>query len=174
MSEHYNVVDPYHYWTVEAINVDLDTKRHPFATLCVNLNNDFNIATVIRNSNAFLTKEVFFYGKKKWDRRGAVGTHHYSHIHHLPEGSDLSALDHYTWVGVDNVPGSVPVEDFDWPDNTLMCFGQEKDGLPPEIIQRCQKVVYISQYGSVRSLNVGCASSIAMYDYTSKYHRKHK
>jgi tRNA G18 (ribose-2'-O)-methylase SpoU len=28
--------------------------------------------------------------------------------------------------------------------------------------------VYIKQYGSVRSLNVGTASGIAMYDYCNK------
>jgi tRNA G18 (ribose-2'-O)-methylase SpoU len=60
------------------------------------------------------------------------------------------------------------MDSFVWPKNTLMCFGQEQMGLPPEIIDRCQNVVYIKQYGSVRSLNVGTASGIAMYDYTSK------
>ena len=73
-----NVIDHYHYWKHEAIIADLDSKRNNFTVLCSNLYNDFNIATVIRNSNAFLAKQVILYGSKQYDRRGTVGTHHYT------------------------------------------------------------------------------------------------
>jgi tRNA G18 (ribose-2'-O)-methylase SpoU len=172
MKDRRNVADFYKYWTKDSINAHLDVNRHKFGILCCNFNNDFNIATTIRNNNAFLAKEVFIYGHKKWDRRGAVGAHLYSRIHHLATEEDLGEIGNYTWIGIDNiegaVEGAVPMDSFVWPKNTLMCFGQEQMGLPPEIIDRCQNVVYIKQYGSVRSLNVGTASGIAMYDYTSK------
>lgn len=51
---------------------------------------------------------------------------------------------------------------------TLICLGQESTGLPQEIIEKCHKLVYIPQYGSVRSLNVGTAAGIAMYDFVRK------
>jgi tRNA G18 (ribose-2'-O)-methylase SpoU len=50
----------------------------------------------------------------------------------------------------------------------FMAFGQEQTGLEPEMLKLCKHLVYIKQYGSVRSLNVGCASAIAMYDYCQK------
>jgi len=168
MEDNRNVVDFYKYWTSDSINAHLDLNRHQFGILCCNFNNDFNIATTIRNNNAFLAKEVYIYGRKKWDRRGAVGTHLYSRINHLPAEEDLEKIKGYVWIGIDNIEGAVPMDDYIWPKNTLMCFGQEQLGLPPEIIKRCQDVVYIKQYGSVRSLNVGTASGIAMYDYTAK------
>ncbi len=72
-------------------------------------------------------------------------------------------------VGVDNLPGAVPIETFEWPkEHVVMAFGQEQTGLTQEVIDLCQHMVYISQYGSVRSLNVGVASGIAMYDYCCK------
>lgn len=160
-----NVSDVYKYWTDEAIKADLDTKRHDFGVLVANVQYDFNIGSVIRNSNAFLAKKVYIYGKKQWDRRGAVGTHNYLHVEYK---KDLEGLGAYEWVGIDNVPGAVAMDDFVWPANTLMVFGQEQTGLPKEMLDRCTKVVYIRQFGSVRSLNVGCASAIAMYDYCSK------
>lgn len=162
-----NIIDPYWYWDTEAIKADLDTKRHPFGVLISNLQNDFNIATVIRNSNAFMAKMVYYYGRRKWDRRGAVGTHNYIHYKHVPEGS-LDEIKGYALVGIDNLPGAEPMDDFVWPENTLMCFGQEQSGLPDCILERCEKLVYIRQFGSVRSLNVGCASSVAMYDWCKK------
>ena len=168
MTDPRNVIDFFKYWTNDAINAHLDTNRHNFGVLCSNLANDFNISTVIRNNNAFLAKEVFIYGRKRWDRRGAVGAHLYSRISHLPEERDLDSIEGYTWVGIDNIEGAVPIDSYKWPENALMCFGQEQHGLPEEVLKRCQDIVYIRQFGSVRSLNVGTAAGIAMYDYTSK------
>lgn len=168
MTDTRNIVDFYKYWTNEAINVHLDTKRHPFGVLCSNIGYDYNISVIIRNNNAFLAKEVYLYGKKTWDKRGAVGTHHYTHVHHLPCKDDLNKIHGYTWIAIDNIKQAIPINEFKWPINTLMCFGQEDTGIPSEILERCQNVVYIPQFGSVRSLNVGTSSGIAMYDYTDK------
>jgi len=88
-----NIIDHYHYWNDDAIKADLNTKRHNFSVVCCNIGNDFNIATVIRNANAFLAKEVIIYGHKKYDRRGTVGTHHYTNFHHVRTIDNLGYLD---------------------------------------------------------------------------------
>jgi tRNA G18 (ribose-2'-O)-methylase SpoU len=49
-----------------------------------------------------------------------------------------------------------------------MIFGQEQIGIPQDVLDMCDDVVYIPQYGSVRSINVGCASSIIMNQYCDK------
>jgi len=169
MSETRNVIDHYWYWPTEAIKADLDKKRHKFSVFASNLYNDYNISGIIRNSNAFLAKKVYIYGSRRWDKRGAVGTHNYIHLEHLSEDFDIASLkSEYTLVGMDNVPGAVPLDEFEWPENPLMCFGQEQVGLPQTTLDLCDHVVYIKQFGSVRSLNVACASGIAMYDYCRK------
>jgi tRNA G18 (ribose-2'-O)-methylase SpoU len=171
MTETRNINDVYWYWKNDAIKADLNRKRHPFAVLCSNLYNDFNIAGAVRNSNAFLAKKVFIYGKRKFDRRGAVGTYHYENIVHLPDlDALLGILPEYTLVAVDDIEGATAIDDFIWPKNTLMAFGQEQVGLPPEIIERAAHTVYIKQFGSVRSLNVACASGICMYDWCRQNH----
>lgn len=167
-----NIIDYYHYWTNEAIKADLDTKRHPFAVLCCNIGGDYNLSTIVRCCNAFLAERIFIFGRKKWDKRGAVGTYNYERITYLPEEEDLDCLKDYTWVGVDNIPSAVPVEDFSWPDRPLLCFGEEQIGLQKSVLDRCKELVYIKQYGSVRSLNVGVAAGIIMQDYTVKYSKK--
>lgn len=167
-----NVIDQYQDLPTEEIKAELDKKRHPFATLCCNLEYNINIGTIVRTSNAFLSEEVFIYGRKQWDRRGAVGTHNYSNLNYIKEESGLDNLSNYTIVGVDNTSQSIPVEKFIWPDRPLMCFGNEKDGLPEEVLKRCENVVHITQYGSVRSLNVACAAAIVMYDFVNKFYEK--
>jgi tRNA G18 (ribose-2'-O)-methylase SpoU len=163
-----NVIDHYAYWRTEAIKAELNTRRHPFGILISNLQNDFNIGTVIRSANAFLAREVIICGRKKYDRRGTVGTHHYENLRWVKE-EDVAALGyHYNLVAIDNVDGAEPIETFKWPTNPLMLFGQEQGGLPSSLLSIAAHKVYIRQYGSVRSLNVGSAASIAMYDWCVK------
>ena len=172
-----NIIDHYHYWTHEAILADLDAKRHNFSVLCSNLHNDFNIATVIRNANAFLAKRVILYGSKQYDRRGTVGTHNYTRFIHAKTLEDLKATlqnlddEHrgITLVGIDNIHNSYPIESYEWRKDThyVLALGQEQLGLPDEVKRMCDKYLYIKQYGSVRSLNVGTASGIAMYSLVS-------
>jgi tRNA G18 (ribose-2'-O)-methylase SpoU len=161
-----NVIDYYKYWTTDAIKADLDLKRHDFTILISNQFHDFNIGTVLRCANAFLAKEVVIWGRKKYDRRGTVGMHHYENLRHVSFTEELSF--DCPVIGVDNVTEAVPVEDFQWPKKCVLAFGQEDVGLPEEFKAICETYVYIKQYGSVRSLNVGVASGIIMQDYCRK------
>ena len=173
MSETRNIIDHYHYWKHDAILADLESKRHNFSVLCTNLYNDFNISTVVRNANAFLAKEVIIYGSRKWDRRGAVGSHNYNRMKYFSEDqfNDLVRyIDSYTVVCVDNIESASTLSEHEWPrvQHTLLVFGQEQVGIPQNILDLADDVVYIPQYGSVRSLNVGTASGIVMHEYCSK------
>lgn len=164
-----NVVDYYRYWETEAVKAHLDARRHAFSVVVWNELRDFNVGTVVRNCNAFLAKRVYLLGRKRFDRRGSVGTYLYEHLVHVERADELPEL---PIVGVDNVEGALPLEDFAWPAGEfLMAFGHEQSGLPPELRERAAQLVYITQYGSVRSLNVGTASGIAMYDYCRKLAR---
>lgn len=164
-----NVIDVFKYWTMDAIKTNLDIRRHNFSILISNEINDFNCGSIIRNSNAFLAKEVIIYGRKQYDKRGTVGTHLYENIKHVRHIDDLEIPADSMLIGVDNIENSVPIETFVYPDrHVIFAFGQEQVGLPKEIIDICEKIIYIKQYGSVRSLNMGVASGIVMYDYCSK------
>ena len=53
-----------------------------------------------------------------------------------------------------------------------MIFGEEGEGISPLLLKNCDYCVNISQFGSVRSLNVGTSSGIAMYDWISKNYKQ--
>ena len=164
-----NIIDHFHYWKTEAIRGYLDERRNPFSILCCNWQNDFNIGGVIRNSNAFLAQQIWIYGRRSYDKRGSVGTHHYENISFVKEIDSIDEIVKTgTLVAIDNVEGAEPIDDFVWPENPIMAFGQEQIGLEPEILERAAHKVYIRQLGSVRSLNVACASGIIMYDWCRK------
>jgi len=73
-------------------------------------------------------------------------------------------------VAVDNIKNARRVDSYPWPKekHVVMIFGQEQVGVPEELLTMAQDCVYIAQYGSVRSLNVGTASGVVMYDYCAK------
>ena len=166
-----NVSDFYKYWETDAIRADLDSKRNSFVTVVERINGDFNFSTIVRNNNCFLGEKVIRCGLKRWDKRGAVGTNHYEHIEY--SDSLVSVIGRYAALGyhivaVDNVDEAVPVNDYQWKEKTVMLFGEEGRGLSNEALRMADDIVYIKQYGSVRSLNVGTASGIIMFDYCSK------
>lgn len=166
-----NIIDFYKYWETEAIKADLDKKRNNFSVLCCNIVGDFNLSTIVRNSNAFLGKEVLIYGKRNWDRRGAVGTQNYTDFKRFRAVDDLDSLKEHVRgchvVGVDNVDGALRIDEYTWPKDkhVVMVFGEEGNGISDDLLDICDDLVYIEQLGSVRSLNVGTASGIAMYSY---------
>ena len=162
----YNVADHFKDKTVEEIKSTLQETANPFAVCMEHLIGDFNFGTVIRNANAFNAKEVFYLGDKKWDRRSAVGVHNYTPVQWLPTVEDFVNLqEKYRIVGVDNVPGSVPIDSYQFVPNTLFVFGEEGVGLTPATQSFCKDIVEIPMYGSVRSLNCGVASGIVMHEF---------
>jgi tRNA G18 (ribose-2'-O)-methylase SpoU len=174
-----NIVDSYKNdrlikWTTELIREDLQSKAFPYAVLMENFQGDFNLSSVIRSTNAFNGREVFFLGNKQWDRRGTVGTHHYTDVKRLKTREELLKLKEiYTLVALENtVPSSVAMADYEWPDNALILLGEEGVGITPETLALCDDFIYIPQFGSVRSLNAAVAGSIAMNDFVTKYNKK--
>lgn len=161
-----NICDFYKYWRHEAILADQDKNRCELIIAAENFVNDFNVSTVIRSSNAFLCKKVYIIGNKKWDRRGAVGMHHYEHLQHVKTLDEvIESHPNHRVVSLDNVPEARNVYTYEWNEKTILVLGQESVGVTSEALKKSEDVIYIPQHGAVRSLNVGSAASIAMAFY---------
>jgi tRNA G18 (ribose-2'-O)-methylase SpoU len=167
-----NVVDRYRYWRREAIVTDLDGRRHDFHVGIENWQHDFNIGSIVRTANAFLAREVHIVGRRRWNRRGAMVTDRYQHIRHHDTVEDLVrwAVDHdIAIIGIDNLPGSVPLETTELPRRCLLLFGQEGPGLSEPARQAAALVCSIAQFGSTRSINAGTAAGIAMHAWIRQH-----
>jgi tRNA G18 (ribose-2'-O)-methylase SpoU len=137
-----------------------------------NWQHDFNIGSVVRTANAFLAAEVHIVGLRRWNRRGAMVTDRYQHVRHHPDAAALVAWADTAGlplIGIDNLPGSVPLETFDLPRDCVLVFGQEGPGLSAEVRAVCTHVLSIAQYGSTRSINAGAAAAIAMHGWIRRH-----
>jgi len=171
-----NVVDRYRYWTVGAVVADLDTRRHPFHVAVENWQHDLNIGSVVRTANAFLAARVHVVGRRRWNRRGAMVTDRYQHVSYH---EDVAALVRWAatadggrrlpLVGVDNLPGAVPIESYALPRGCVLLLGQEGPGLSAAAHEACDVVLSIAQFGSTRSINAGAAAAIAMHSWVRQH-----
>jgi len=176
-----NIIDKYRGWSFNLIKNDLQTNNNNFIVCMDHISYDFNISQVLRNSNAFGAKEMLYVGKKKWDRRGAVGTHNYTDLTYLESPSHLkdhisssyfSSQKPYCLISIEQHPNSHNLYEFDFSllsDYTpCFVFGNELDGITSEIILASDYIIEIPQYGSVRSLNAGSSSAVVL-SYWANY-----
>lgn len=167
-----NVEDRYRYWTHDAIVADLDEHRHDFHVAVENWGHDFNIGSVIRTANAMGAKAFHIVGKRRWNRRGAMVTDRYQHeLHHADVASlaEWAAGEGLPLIGIDNIPGSKPIETYALPQRCVLVFGQEGPGLTPPMQEACVDVLHIEQFGSTRSINAGAAAAIAMHVWVLRH-----
>jgi tRNA G18 (ribose-2'-O)-methylase SpoU len=168
-----NVIDRYRYWNMAAIVADLDEHRHPFHVAIENWQHDLNIGSIVRSANAFAADTVHIIGRKRWNKRGAMVTDRYQHVLHHP---DVAAFVAWTEseslpiIAIDNVPGSVIIETFEFPERCVLLFGQEGPGLSEAAIESADAVVEISQFGSTRSINASAAAAVTMHAWVMQHH----
>jgi tRNA G18 (ribose-2'-O)-methylase SpoU len=169
-----NVIDYYKLWQHDEIVADLDKKRNPFVNVCMNLTGDFSKSSIIRNANAWLAKETWIVGRKRFDARGTVGTHRYEKVKHSTDWQEVFAYlkkDGYTIYAVDNIPEYEPkvLYNISMPEKSAFVYGEEGVGLPAEVIEACDEMIYIPQYGSVRSINVAVAAGVIMNEWVRQH-----
>ena len=167
-----NVVDRFRYWRLDAIRDELDRSRHPFHVAIENLSHDFNIGSIVRTANAMQAASVHIVGRHRWNRRGAMVTDRYQHIDYRTGAEELASWARTRGmpiIGVDNLPGAVPLETFDLPRECVFLFGQESTGLSVAGRDVCSTVVSIAQFGSTRSINVAAAAAIVMHAWIRRH-----
>lgn len=163
-----NVLDRYRYWTVEAIKNDLDAHRVGLHVAIENWQHDLNTGTIVRAANAFNVQVVHIIGRRHWNRRGAMVTDRYLHIEHHASVAEFTAVMHAAdraIIAVDNLSGAEPLATSHLPHDAVLVFGGEGPGLSAELQAVAARMVMIEQFGSTRSVNVGVAAGIVMYEW---------
>ena len=126
----------------------------------------------MRNANAFLAAEVHIVGRRRWNRRGAMVTDRYQHVRHhatLEAFAAWAGEHELPVIGIDNLPGALPIDAYPLPERCALLFGQEGPGLSPAARELATAVLAIRQFGSTRSINASAAAAIAMHSWIREY-----
>ena len=161
-----NVVDKYKGWPHEKIVADLDARGVKLEIAIENLSRDFNMGTIVRSANAFGIRRVHVIGRKQWNKRGAMMTDKYLEVvYHKTVEEFRAAMQPGSIIAIDNVADAVDIRSLEKPQNAVLVFGAEGPGLSDELLAVADHVAAIAQRGSTRSLNVGVAAGIAMWEW---------
>lgn len=168
-----NVRDEFKGKSNEDIQAELNATRTPMVLCLSNEIRDMNLSSCIRSANSFNIDHVVMTGRRNYDRRGAVGAQNYIHVIHNESLESAIAeyrSDGYRVVALEynNQVSMTEVSQYNWEQKTFLLTGEEGRSIPDNILTEVDDVVYIPMMGTVRSLNLASAASIAMYDYHSK------
>ena len=170
-----NVIDKYRYWYLDEIKKDLAKNSLPIQIAVENFQYDFNIGTIVRNANAFNVLAVHIIGRKHWNKRGAMVTDRYLQVYYHKTVDEFNkAVQGWNIIAVDNIKGATKLQEFIFPKNPVLVFGAEGPGLSQEMLNIASSTIAIEQYGSTRSLNVGVASGIILYEAVQPLNHSHE
>ncbi len=173
-----NLIDELKGLPNEVVKARLDETRNSLEVAIENVSHDFNVGTIVRSANNFNVARVHIIGKKKYNRRGAMCTDKYMEILYwasLEEffmdqrrrGREVVAIEN-------NTERARPLSKMKFKAETTLVLGGESDGLSAEfltvpteqnLMMGADEVRYIESFGSTRSVNVGVAAGIAMYEW---------
>ena len=167
MEDTRNLIDEYKGLTNEQVFDELEKTRTPLEIAIENVEHDFNIGSIVRTANSFNVSKVHIIGKKKYNRRGAMCTDKYLEIIHHPTMEDfLKTQKGRELVAIENnTPRAKELHSKQFISSTTLIFGSENNGITPKLLDRTHDVRFIESFGSTRSVNVGAAAAIAMYEY---------
>ncbi|PNI55206.1 TARBP1 isoform 5 [Pan troglodytes] len=72
----------------------------------------------------------------------------------------------YTIIGVEQTARSLDLTQYCFPEKSLLLLGNEREGIPANLIQQLDVCVEIPQQGIIRSLNVHVSGALLIWEYT--------
>ena len=133
-----------------------------------------NQAAILRSAEAFgVQNVVVIEGKQPFQPAKGVtqGAHKWLTIRRMPGIQDtIDAL--HAWgfqvYATDLGEGARPIEAIGLARPTAILFGNEKEGVSREALERADGRFYIPMAGFVQSFNVSVAAAIALYELTRR------
>ena len=127
-----------------------------------------NVGTLWRSAAILGADFIFTIGDRYTKQcSDTMSTPRHIPLYHYGDGEDF--FNHVPCgckvVAVELCDGSIPLDKYYHGERCIYLLGAEDDGLPPEVLARCDDKVQI--YGEY-CLNVAVAGSIVMYDRITK------
>lgn len=161
-----NVTDEFKGLPHDTIVRRLDERGVELEIAIENLERDFNMGTIVRSANAFGVRKVHVVGRRQWNKRGAMMTDKYLEVvYHESAEAFKQAVQSRIVIAVDNIAAADDIRLASKVQQAVIVFGAEGPGLSAELLSVADAVVAIPQLGSTRSLNVGVAAGIAMWEW---------
>jgi tRNA G18 (ribose-2'-O)-methylase SpoU len=135
-----------------------------------------NIAGLVRTCEIFAASKLVIPYMKIIEREEfshiSVTAEKWIDLEEVTEDNSLGWLkrkkevEGYSLIGLEQTAGSVPLQDYVFPEKCIIILGKEKEGIPLPVLHLVDAAVEIPQFGIIRSLNVHVAGSVLLWEYT--------
>ena len=147
-------------------------EKLPVVVVLDNVRSLSNVGAVFRSADAFRIGELFLCGITACPPHreihktalGADETVPWRYFNTTAEACRELKERRYRIIAVEQIEGSVMLQDFKAEPNMAFILGNEVDGVSEEILPFCDGALEIPQQGTKHSLNVSVCSGIIMWD----------
>lgn len=133
----------------------------------------FNVGAILRTAAAYRCEHLWVVGNGAAPDHAkvgktALGSERFFTWERVADMAEAAAAAHqrgFRVVGVELAEGAVPLHEIDLRGDVCLVVGNEDHGLSKAGFAACDQLGYLPQLGSIGSLNVATAASIAIYEW---------
>jgi len=149
-------------------------KQEPprLALMLEGLGGPYNLGSILRTAAAYRVEHLYLVAMQIDPTSTNVGKTALGADRYVPwtvhddlaSAFGLARTAGYSMVGLELADQAVPMHDAELPTPMCLVIGHEDRGLSKTALGECDSVVFLPQLGRIGSLNVGTATSIAIYE----------
>ena len=155
-----------------------ERKTFPITLVCDHIYFQQNIGSLFRISEAFGVENIIFLGKNiPLTPRKINKTSRSTHLHvpHtiIEETADLIDFllqNNFEIISLEITDSSKPLKEVFLPENKkiALIIGNEINGVSESLLKISHQIIHINMFGKNSSMNVSQATSVCLYEFTSK------
>jgi 23S rRNA (guanosine2251-2'-O)-methyltransferase len=153
-------------------------KKLPLVIVLDNVRSHLNVGSVFRTADAFMVEAIYLCGITGTPPHrdihktalGATETVLWKHFASTDEAVDELKRDGYSVIAIEQAEKAVMLNDFNPADyeKYAFVFGNEVEGVSQQVIDVCNNVIEIPQFGTKHSLNIAVSAGVVIWDVFSK------
>jgi len=153
-------------------------KKTPLVIVLDDIRSLNNIGSVFRTSDAFLVEKIYLCGitatpPHKDIRKTALGATESVAWEYVENAEELILkleVSGYVTIAIEQAENATMLNGFVVQNNQkyALVFGNEVKGVSQNVVDECDDVVEIPQYGTKHSLNISVSVGIVLWDFWSK------
>ena len=148
---------------------ELDRLRARMSVAVIRAKNPFNVGAIIRTAHSFLVREIFLVGTEPYYERASMGMQRFEHIVECPdEDAFLEAVAGRPIFSVERDQANTTLWQVDYPEDVVLLFGSENDGVPPRLLEASAEVIAIPMYGINHSFPVAVAAGMVLCEWARR------
>ena len=151
--------------------------KKPLVVVMDNIRSMHNVGSVFRTADAFLISGICLCGFTPQPPHrdihktalGATDSVDWLYYEHTVDAVLALKARGYKVLAIEQTEGSIMLDEYvDKQMPTAFVFGNEVDGVSDEVIQVCDGVIEIPQWGMKHSLNISVAAAVVLWEFVRK------